>query len=72
MDFIPVTKIKIDKTRWLNTKIKYELNTSNEDILNDMCENVLAWINKIEEYELNIDRDSFNKEFKNLIYDKYI
>ena len=72
MDLLPITKIKIDKTRWLNTKIKYESDTTKEDILNNMCENILNWINTIEEYELNTDTESFKSEFKNLIYDKYL
>jgi hypothetical protein len=72
MDLVPITELKIDKTKWLNTKIKYEDKLKLEDLLNDMCENILDWINTIEEYELNTDSESFKKDFKNFIYDKYL
>ena len=48
MDLVPIRELKIDKTKWLNTKIKYEDKLKLEDLLNDMCENILDWINKIE------------------------
>tara|TARA_Y100000389_G_C17068808_1_gene320955 strand:+ start:219 stop:437 length:219 start_codon:yes stop_codon:yes gene_type:complete len=72
MNLVPITKIKIDRQKWLNTKVKYEDDLVLEDILNDMCENILDWINSLEEYELNTDSETFYKNLKNLIYEKYL
>lgn len=72
MNLAPITKIKIDRLKWLNTKVKYEDDLVLEDILNDMCKNILDWINSLEEYELNTDSETFYKNLKNLIYEKYL
>ena len=72
MDLIPITKIKIDKQKWLETKIKYENKLTVENIINEMCEDILKWINNLEEYTLITDEKSFNYLFKKMIYEKYL
>tara|TARA_B110001450_G_C17373133_1_gene380511 strand:- start:389 stop:613 length:225 start_codon:yes stop_codon:yes gene_type:complete len=44
MDLIPITKIRIDKNKWLSTLIKYETDIYNNDITNDITEMILQWI----------------------------
>lgn len=71
INLVPITELKIDKTKWLNTNIKYESPLKIEDLLNDMCENILRWLYNLEDYTIITDERSFNAEFKNMIYDKY-
>lgn len=71
INLVPITELKIDKTKWLNTNIKYESSLKIEDLLNDMCENILRWLYNLEDYTIITDERSFNEEFKNMIYDKY-
>jgi hypothetical protein len=40
MDLIPITRIKISKDKWLNTKIKYEEELTIENILDEMCQRI--------------------------------
>ena len=72
INLVPITQLKIDKTKWLNTKIKYESSLKIEDLLNDMCENILNWLYNLEEYTIITDEDSFNNSFKDMIYEKYL
>ena len=72
INLVPITELKIDKTKWLNTKIKYESSLNIEDLLNDMCENILRWLYTLEDYTIITDEDSFNKEFKNMMYENYL
>lgn len=71
INLVPITQLKIDKTKWLNTNIKYESSLKIEDLLNDMCENILRWLYILEDYTIITDERSFNEEFKNMIYEKY-
>lgn len=71
MDLIPITKIKISKDKWLNTKIKYEENIYIKDILQDMCFKTYNWMYSKNDFNIIIDYDSFKENFINLIYNKY-
>lgn len=72
INLVPITELKIDKTKWLNTNIKYELSLNIEDLLNDMCENILNWLYNLEDYTIITDEESFKRQFKNMIYEKYL
>lgn len=72
INLVPITQLKIDKTKWLNTNIKYELSLNIEDLLNDMCENILNWLYNLEDYTIITDEESFKGQFKNMIYEKYL
>ena len=72
MNLVPITELKIDKTKWLNTNIKYESSLNIEDLLNDMCENILNWLYNLEDYTIITDERSFKGQFKNMIYEKYL
>jgi hypothetical protein len=49
INLVPIRELKIDKIKWLNTKIKYESSLNIEDLLNDMCENILNWLYNLED-----------------------
>lgn len=72
INLVPIRELKIDKTKWLNTNIKYESSLKIEDLLNDMCENILRWLYNLEDYTIITDERSFNEEFKDMIYEKYL
>jgi len=72
INLVPITELKIDKIKWLNTKIKYESSLNIEDLLNDMCENILNWLYNLEDYTIITDEESFKGKFKNMIYEKYL
>ena len=46
---IPITKMKISKDKWLNTKVKYEENLTVKDILEDMSTKSYEWVNYMED-----------------------
>lgn len=66
---IPITKMKISKERWLNTKVKYEENLTIKDILEDMSTKTYEWIIDKDDLSINQDYDSFKNDFINLMYD---
>lgn len=72
LDLIPITQIKIDKNKWLNSKIKYETDVTIEDLLNNVYENILDWLYNLNEYILITDEYSFNNSFKDMIYTEYL
>lgn len=72
MNIIPITQNKINKNKWLNTKIKYDNTLNLNDILIDMSKNIYLWINNLTEYHLNTNKESFNNNFINMIYNKYL
>ena len=72
INIVPITELKIDKIKWLNTNIKYESSLNIEDLLNDMCENILNWLYNLEDYTIITDEESFKRQFKNMIYEKYL
>ena len=55
MDLIPITKMIIDKDKWLSKKIKYEENIVTNDIINDINDMIIQWI--LEKEDLNITSD---------------
>lgn len=72
MDLIPITRIKIPKDKWLNTPIQYEKNLFIKDIIEIMSREAYSWIVSKEDIVPKMDYDSFNTEFINLIYTKYV
>jgi len=72
MDLIPITKIKIEKQKWLETKIKYEDNKNIKEVLEEMSLNIYNWSYNQEEFNTIIDYETFKNNFINLVYDKYL
>tara|TARA_B100000575_G_C23129324_1_gene654778 strand:- start:768 stop:986 length:219 start_codon:yes stop_codon:yes gene_type:complete len=72
MDLIPITKLKISKEKWLNTPIQYEENLFIKDIVEILSQKTYHWIVSKDDIEVIQDYDSFNKEFINLLYTKYV
>ena len=66
---VPITKMKISKERWLNTKVKYEENLTVKDILEDMSTKTYEWIIDKDDLALVTDCDSFKNDFISLMYD---
>jgi len=63
---------KISKNTWINQTLPYETDFFIEDILEDMSLRVYQWISTKEDLEGTTDYDSFQSEFINLLYDKYL
>ena len=72
MDLIPITKLKIPKDKWLNTPIQYEEDLFIKDIVEILSQKTYHWIVSKDDIEVIQDYDSFNKEFINLLYAKYV
>ena len=72
MDLIPITKLKISKEKWLNTKIQYEDNYKIQNVLEIMSRKTYSWIKSKNDIEILMDYDSFQSEFINLMYNKYV
>ena len=72
MDLIPITKIKIEKQKWLETKIKYENNKNIKEVLEEMSFNIYKWLYNQEEFNTIVDYETFKNNFINLVYDKYL
>ena len=72
MDLIPITKMKINKDRWLQQKIKYEDNLTVKDILKIMSRKNYLWLESKEDITITIDYESFEDRFIQLMYDKYL
>jgi len=72
MDLVPITKIKIEKQKWLETKIKYEDNKNIKEVLEEMSFNIYTWLNNQEEFITIVDYESFNDNFINRVYHKYL
>ena len=71
LNLIPITRVKISKDKWLNTKIKYEELTI-ENILHEMCHKSYNWILSKGDLDIICDYDTFKEDFINLCYDKYL
>lgn len=72
MDIIPITKLKINKDKWLRQKIKYEDNLTVKDTLKIMSRKNYQWLKLNEDIDIIIDYQSFEDKFIQLIYDKYL
>lgn len=72
MDLIPITKIKIVKQKWLETKIKYEENKTIKEVLEEMSFNIYNWSYNQREFNTIVDYETFKNNFINLVYDKYL
>ena len=69
---IPILYQKIPKEKWLNRVIPYEIDFFTKDIIEDMSRRVYQWMTTREDLETTLDYDSFQTEFINLLYDKYL
>ena len=72
---IPILYHKISKERWLEKKIPYETDETDfctADTLEDMSFRVYQWLSTKDDLEVTIDYDSFQTDFINLLYDKYL
>jgi hypothetical protein len=72
MDLIPITKMKINKDKWLQKKIKYEDNFTIKDTLKIMSRKNYFWLESKEDITIIIDYESFEDRFIQLMYDKYL
>jgi len=72
MDLIPITKMKINKDKWLQTKIKYEDDLTIKDILKIMSRKNYLWLESKEDITILTDYESFEDRFIQLMYDKYL
>jgi len=72
MDLIPITKIKIEKQRWLETRIKYEENKNIKEVLQEMSLHVYSWMNMQGEFNIITDYETFEDKYIQLMYDKYL
>ena len=72
MDLIPITKMKINKDKWLQKKIKYEDDLTIKDILKIMSRKNYLWLESKEDITVLIDYESFEDRFIQLMYDKYL
>lgn len=66
---VPITKVKMSKDRWLNTKVKYEDELTVKDILEDMADKTYEWLSDKDDLSLVTDYDSFKNDFISLMYD---
>lgn len=71
MDPIPITKIKITKERWLNTRIQYEEDMYVRDIIDMLCNKVYNWTKSKNDFFLTMDYGSFKESFIQYMYQKY-
>jgi hypothetical protein len=72
MDLIPITKMKINKDKWLQKKIKYEDDLIIKDILKIMSRKNYLWLESKEDITILTDYKSFEDRFIQLMYDKYL
>ena len=72
MDLIPITKMKINKDKWLQKKIKYEEDLIIKDILKIMSRKNYLWLESKEDITILTDYKSFEDRFIQLMYDKYL
>ena len=72
MDLIPITKMKINKEKWLQKKIKYEDDLTIKDIFKIMSRKNYLWLESKEDITILIDYESFEDRFIQLMYDKYL
>ena len=68
---IPITKLKINKDKWLNTLIQYEEDYTIKDVIEIMCQKTYQWILSKDDLTIITDYETFHKEFTDLIYQKY-
>ena len=62
MDLIPITKMIIDKDKWLSKKIKYEENIVTNDIINDISEMIIQWILEKEDLIITSDQEDMKQD----------
>ena len=60
-----------DITKWLYTNINHIDDTKNIELINQLYDRLLLWIESKEDLTITIDESSFKILFYNLIYTKY-
>ena len=71
-NLIPITKLKINKDKWLNTSIRYENDMYIKDIIEIMCQKTYQWILSKDDLTIITDYETFHENFIDLMYDKYL
>lgn len=71
-NLIPITKLKINKDKWLNTSIRYENDMYIKDIIEIMCQKTYQWILSKDDLTIITDYETFQENFIDLMYDKYL
>ena len=69
---VPILYHKISLERWLERKLPYETEYCTRDIVEEMSLRVYQWLSTKDDLEVTIDFDSFQTDFINLLYDKYL
>ena len=69
---IPILYQKELKDKWINRVLPYETDFYTVDILENMSHKVYQWMSSKEDLEVTVDYDSFQDDFINLLYDKYL
>jgi len=62
MDLIPITKMIIDKDKWLSKTIKYENDIYYNDIVNDIVDILINWIQQKDDLEITGDPQQIKNE----------
>jgi len=62
MDLIPITKMIINKDKWLSKKIKYENDIYYNDIVNDIVDILINWIHQKDDLEITGDPQQIKNE----------
>ena len=57
--------------KWLQTKVPYEDDYYIQDVVDEMFDKIIYWINSESDLELMYGLDSFKYKFYHFIYDKY-
>lgn len=67
MDLIPITQMIIDKDKWLSQKIKYEDDIYYNDIINDISDIIIQWINEKDDLEITSDSQQFKNDLIHIL-----
>jgi hypothetical protein len=64
----PIQTLTLTRPRWLRSPIRYETDYYVEDVLDEMCTLVEAWMASKDDLELTMDIDSFSHEYKTVMF----
>ena len=67
MDLIPITQMIINKDKWLSKKIKYEDDIYYNDIINDISDIIIQWINEKDDLEITSDSQQLKDDLIHLL-----
>ena len=60
-NLIPITKLKMNKEKWLNTLIQYENDMYIKDVIEIMCQKTYQWILSKDDLTIITDMKPFIK-----------